>query len=507
MIKFCVKTPGIKRPVSLQWKILFPILGIIVLLLMAILLLSQFLLGQYILNCIEGEMESISIAARDVIEREYIYNEQLSTYQNDIYLLAQRLVKNLNELPRRIITTDYDLRFVVKTEEATLHFVTAQMINDATEMELAEEITGRIMEEFYSQKIEPEKIYSHPLFINNVQYFAMCIPLNLKSTFGKKEGYLISYVNTNSQYTIQESLNGGLTIITLGALLIAVFISWYITRRLSRPLNRLCQYAETIGQLEFCQQEINSGIREVDELAVEMNRMAHRLAEYDENQKKFLLNISHDLRTPLTSIEGYAECICYDVTDDPKQSATTILKESHHLKQMVEDLLFMSRMDMAEDRVPSEILDLTQELREIRERMNGQALERGCTIQCLLPDTPVLIWGDESHLSRALMNVLSNALRYAETTVQMILTLENGQAVLEIQDDGPGFSPEDIPKIFDRFYKGKGGNFGVGMSIVQMILHDMNGTVSADNHPDGGAVVTICLPLYEAPEEKTEDPA
>lgn len=491
--------------VSLRWKILLPIWWMIVSMLLLILLISQVVMGKYIHNCIKGEMEDISRAARDVIEREYIYNEQLGGYQEDIYRLARRLVQSLNGLPRRIITTDYDIRFVVYSEDLMLHFVTSEAESDQeAESNLGARITEQMLKALQEESLGEDGEISRSFLLGETQYFAICMPLHLQRTTGVENGYLISYVNTSSQSSVVGSMNRALAMIMLAALVISAFISWYITQRLARPLRQLCEYAETIGELDFRQRDLNSGILELDELAAEMDRMACRLAEYDENQKKFLLNISHDLRTPLTSIEGYAESICYDVTDDPKHAADTILKESHHLEQMVENLLFMSRMDMAEDRFMFETLDLVQEVREVGERMQGQFSDHGCVAQVQLPESPVLIWGDEMHLARALMNILSNALRYAREKIVVSLQVQEKTAVLSVQDDGRGFSEDDLKRLFDRFYKGRGGNFGVGMSIVKMVVERMNGTVSAANLEEGGAIITITLPVLEQP--RTDDP-
>ncbi len=492
-----------KTPVSLRWKILFPIWWMIILMLLLIFLVSQWVVERYIHSCIEQEMESISNAAREVIEREYIYNEQLGGYQETIYRLAHRLLQSLNDLPRRIITTDYDIRFVVHTDEVTLHFITAEMANDAEEGPLATEITNRMLKSLTEEKMEENQYISRTFLIGETQYFAICMPLYLQQTTGVEKGFLISYVNTSSQVSVLDSMNRGLMMIMLIALVMAVFISLYITQRLSLPLRRLCEYAETIGGLDFRRKDLNSGIQELDELAMEMDRMACRLAEYEENQKKFLLNISHDLRTPLTSIEGYAESICYEVTDDPKRAADTILKESRHLEQMVGNLLFMSRMDMSADRLMFETIDLVQEVKETRDRMQVQIADRGCAVDLELPTHPVLIWGDEMHLARAIMNILSNALRYVRERITITLTVQDDQAVLSVKDDGPGFSEDDLKRLFDRFYKGRGGNFGVGMSIVKMIVEQMNGRVSADNLSEGGAVVTVWLPLLEQKPKET----
>ncbi len=498
-----------KKPVSLRRRILIPMWALLVTVLLTTFIISQVVIERYIYNSIEAEMEGVSTAARDVIEREYIFNEQQGNFQEDIYRLARQLVRRLSELPRRIITTDYDIRFVVHTEEMTLHFVTAEMADDPEESRLATEITGRMLELLQEESPGPGGKISRLFFIDKSQYFAICMPLNLQRMDDVKNGFLISYVNTSSQNSVVTSMNKLQAVIMLAALLIAVFLSWAIAQRLSVPLRRLCEYAETIGELDFRQQDLNSGIKELDELEEEMDRMADRLAKYSENQKKFLLNISHDLRTPLTSIKGYAESICYEVADEPRQAADTILKESRHLEQMVENLLFMSRMDMAEDRFTFETLEMNQAVREARDRMQGQLADRGCGMELQLPEDPVLVWGDSMHLSRALMNIFSNSLRYVQEKITVTLKTENDRAVLSVADDGPGFSEDDLEHLFDRFYKGKKGNFGVGMSIVQMVVERMNGTVKAANAESGGAVVTLSIPLLTEPrsEEGEKPPA
>jgi signal transduction histidine kinase len=222
--------------------------------------------------------------------------------------------------------------------------------------------------------------------------------------------------------------------------------------------------------------------------------MSAQLENSDKTQKTFLQNASHELKTPLMSIGGYAEGIAQGVLPDTKSAAQIIGAESSRLATLVDELLTLSRI---ENRTYSKELvrvNLSDILKEYVQRLGGLAAKQRRRLTLNLPDTAVFVAADDTLLSQSVMNVVSNCLRYAKATVGIELVCQKKSAVIRITDDGDGIAQADLPHIFERFYKGKQGSFGLGLAIAKSAVFSMGGDIRAYNS-DAGAVFEIALPL------------
>lgn len=233
---------------------------------------------------------------------------------------------------------------------------------------------------------------------------------------------------------------------------------------------------------------------ELKNLVDNINIMSEKLEMYDKAQKTFLQNASHEFRTPIMSIQSYAEGIKYDVVDG-KSAADIIIDESKRLTHLVEDLLYLSRLESIEESYRYDNLDFNDLINTCVKRMNAIAFKYNIKIVTHNIDKNVCIYTDEEKLSRAIINVMSNCTRYAKSTITITSKIsENSKVKIEIEDDGPGFDKNELPNVFERFYKGKKGNFGLGLSISKNIIEKLNGKITASNS-ESGALFTIELPL------------
>ncbi len=268
-------------------------------------------------------------------------------------------------------------------------------------------------------------------------------------------------------------------------------------RRIARPVTELCKRMQAMGEGRFSEGAIAAApanIREIDSLQESASHMAAQLAAYDSAQKAFLANASHELKTPLMSIQGYAEGIAGGVMPDTAQAAQVIVRESKRLNALVSELLTLSRMDTALGR-ELQPMNLNQILPEYEQRLLGAAAKQQRRLTVRLPQSAPVIAGDDELLYQAVMNVVSNCLRYAKEEVVLSLSANAAEAVLRIADDGSGIPEADLPHLFERFYKGKNGNFGLGLAIAYSAVTALGGHISAGN--DNGAAFTITLPLYQ----------
>lgn len=221
--------------------------------------------------------------------------------------------------------------------------------------------------------------------------------------------------------------------------------------------------------------------------------MSEKLETYDKAQKTFLQNASHEFRTPLMSIQSYAEGIKYNVMDS-NTAADIIIDESKRLTHLVEELLYLSRLDTIEENYHFDKVDLNELINTCIERMNGIALKDNITIEANIAECGIKLYADEEKLFRAITNIITNCLRYAESKISIELrNSANRKVEIIISDDGPGFDTSELSNIFERFYKGKKGNMGLGLAITKNVIEKHNGIVLAENS-NSGAVFRIILP-------------
>ena len=211
-----------------------------------------------------------------------------------------------------------------------------------------------------------------------------------------------------------------------------------------------------------------------------------------ERQQTFFQNASHELKTPLMAIQGYAEGIQAGVMDTGS-AAEVILEESDRMTELVEELLDISKIDMGRQQLALSEMDVRELLYDSIRAVEPTAAG-GITITPDFPETPIMVSCDDTRLRRAVTNILSNGVRYARSELRLTCRTEKRHATIRIQDDGDGIAAEDLPHIFDRFYMGKNGKSGIGLALTKEIVHLHKGTIRAYNG-ETGAVFEISIPV------------
>jgi len=302
---------------------------------------------------------------------------------------------------------------------------------------------------------------------------------------------VLLYSDVSSAMAFMHSMNQRLAILLLLSGIASLITALIMSNRFKRTIDRLCNYAETIGHGHF---HADPGVfkdSEFDQLSKSMNNMSNMLQLYENNQKQFFENASHELRTPLMSIKGYAEGILQSVFD--KDEATQIiLHEGQKMTELVSGLLYMSRLDSNEAPKTVSAVDVKNLLYDCLESVKPIAnrLEKQLTLH--VPPDATIIQTDEERLERVVINILSNALRHAKNEVQVSCRVTDKVEIV-IRDDGNGIDENDLPNLFKRFYKGKNGNIGLGLAICQDIVKSLGGSIAAENLPEAGAMFTIVI--------------
>ena len=221
-------------------------------------------------------------------------------------------------------------------------------------------------------------------------------------------------------------------------------------------------------------------------------RFGRDIEKEAERQQTFFQNASHELKTPLMAIQGYAEGIQAGVTDTGS-AAEVILEESDRMTELVDELLDISKIDMGRQQLTLSEMDIREllydSIRAVEPTAGG-----GIAIVPDFPETPVIVNCDDTRLRRAITNILSNGIRYARSELRLTCRTDKRHVTIRIQDDGDGIAEEDLPHIFDRFYMGKSGKSGIGLALTKEIIHLHKGTIRAYNG-DSGAVFEISIPV------------
>ena len=283
-------------------------------------------------------------------------------------------------------------------------------------------------------------------------------------------------------------------VVLLGAL-VAVSLS----RRLTRPIRQADQAARRIASGELSTRLPEPLMHETDELAQlvrSVNSMASSLERSKSVEQQFLLSISHDLRTPLTSIRGYAEAISDGATTDPKWAAGVILKESRRLERLVADLLELAKLQSRSFSFQMQPVDLAAVALDTLEAFGAEAAEVGLQLNVDAPEH-ISVEADRDRLGQVVSNLVENAKNYAKSTITVGARVIDGSPMLWVDDDGPGIALGDRPHVFERLYRTSQqpvraeNSSGLGLAIVAELTAAMRASITAEQAPSGGARMVV----------------
>jgi signal transduction histidine kinase len=288
---------------------------------------------------------------------------------------------------------------------------------------------------------------------------------------------------------------------------IAVAMAYVVSRTIARPLQHIATAAAAVAQGDYEQRVPATGPPEVRAVAESFNHMSGEVRAAQDTQRDFLVNVSHDLKTPLTSIQGYSQAIMDGAADDPVEAATIIYEEAGRLNRMVVELTDLARLQSGQLSMQMHLLDISLIVQAVVQRLSIVAQKKGVALNVESPSMPH-VSGDGDRLAQVVTNLLSNAVKYTPSggSIAVKTQVNNGGVELTIHDTGVGIPAEDLPRIFERFYqvekaRGPRRGTGLGLAIVQEIVQAHAGTISVTSGGAGkGSTFTVWLP---APELKT----
>lgn len=291
----------------------------------------------------------------------------------------------------------------------------------------------------------------------------------------------------------------------LVGVVVAALVGALVARRMARPLRRTAEAARALASGRRDVMVAPDGPAEVAEVADAVNALSAALTHSEGRQREFLLSVSHDLRTPLTAIAGYAESLAGGVLP-PEQApaaAAVIQAEAARLNRLVSDLLDLARLDALDFRVDLVDTDLASVLTAAADVWRRRCEQAGVPFTVEIETAPLMVRTDPARVRQLLDGLLENALRVTPEGAQIVLATrrEGADAVLEVRDGGPGLHEQDLAVAFDRgeLYRRYRGvrqvGTGLGLAIVAGLSARLGGSVAAGHAQEGGARFTVRLPL------------
>ncbi|MFM1655509.1 sensor histidine kinase [Brevibacillus sp. B_LB10_24] len=289
-----------------------------------------------------------------------------------------------------------------------------------------------------------------------------------------------------------------LLILVLGGVA-AWLLSVIITKKLVTPLIKLKEELKKVQERRFHEVELVKTGGEIGEVAKGVSQLASELDKYIRTQKEFFQNASHELKTPLMSIQGYAEGIRDGVFTDnqAQQGLEVIIHESKRLKRIVTEMTLLAKLESEEDIFHFSEIPIQHVILQTIERLKPLAEKKGLEIRAAFvpgEQTPMLVRIDQDKLLQALLNVVSNAIRHGKRIITINVMSAKKEIVIEVADDGEGIAESVLPRLFHRFVKGKDGETGLGLAISRAIIERCGGEIEACNRQKGGAVFQIRVP-------------
>lgn len=418
-----------------------------------------------------------------VISQRYFIHETQQQLQKEGRILSQLLSPAVlsNELVEEKVANRKALAISERLLSSKL------IIWKRDEEIIYSDFKGISLEQLRRQSVGPKR-----------KFVTETVPITAKN--GKTKGYVTLVLKLNDIQQLNGMMRKSQLISLVISALIAIVLGVFFERSLTRPIRMLTDYMKNYS-IKGTNKEITIQTKdEIGELAESFHSLSRKLKQYDEDQKVFFHNASHELKTPLMAIQGNAEGILDGIVkgEDIPASLQVIIAESQRLKRIVEGITYLARLENVEESFTFANHSIEELIREAVQSVQSLAEQKGIdmVIENKIRESA---WLDKDKMIRAFINLLGNAIRYAKTRI-VVSSFWNGQKemVIRVEDDGKGFLPGEPEKVFQRFYSGEDGGSGIGLAITKAIIEGHNGTIAAFNGKNGGAVFEIRLqpPAY-----------
>jgi signal transduction histidine kinase len=346
-----------------------------------------------------------------------------------------------------------------------------------------EVVNGFFQNNDFSNSSEPVWDYGNAKFVNSRI-------LIYPETTGLE---LILLTPINELHAVQQNFIFRLIIVFIIGAGAAVLLSYFLTNKLVTPLSRLQKQVKKIENRQFDDLERIQATGEIKEVEQSVYEMAKELQRYMNSQQSFFQNASHELKTPLMTIQGYAEGIKEGVFDkeEEEKGLGVMVTEVKRLKTIINEMILLAKLDSEPSAYQPEKIEVSYLIDKVVDRAWPLVNERGIELTHQVQGN-LRIFADEEKMLRALLNLTFNAIRHAHLKIKLSVFQENEFVKIKIEDDGEGLPEELVPQLFHRFVRGKDGDTGLGLAIARAIIEQSDGEITAgESEALGGAKFEI----------------
>ena len=294
------------------------------------------------------------------------------------------------------------------------------------------------------------------------------------------------------------------------SLAVSLLLAFLLARRLSKPLHEITNAATAVAEGDYSTELSVRSNDEIGRLADAFRYMTAEVRQAQEQQRQFVINVSHELKTPLTAITGHAQALQEGVAEDPQavsKSLGVIISETKRLRRLIEDLISLAKFDAMQFELKRANVAAADVVSSVVDGLSRDAGDRGVKLTAGQEPAGLTLATDPDRLRQILSNLTSNSLSHTPQGGEVTVSARHvagadgrpGQVAFEVADNGEGIAPEDLPHVFDRFYRAgngvKGAGLGLGLAISRELARAMGGDITAASEPGKGSKFSVTLPL------------
>jgi len=424
--------------------------------------------------------------------KQYLVSNTYSLLEEEFYTLSEHIAFNEhNELLTVPATAPYFLQLLLSRYEYSFDMIVYAENGRELGSRSAERIPPPDIRELYVKAAShpTEQLQHGSLERENVNYLFV----SKKMDYHGFPYYMVLFSKEQELNQINSILTRQFlyifSLLLLASWLLAIWFSGY----LSKPLRSLDELCKKIARRQFDIPLTMDRGDEIGQLARSFDTMKNQLKEYDESQRHFVQNISHELKTPIMAIQGYTQGLIEGVFQGPQaeKGLSIIMEESKRLEKVVGQLLYLTKIESVSQMMQMGRVDLSEMMQLLKQRLS--VLNPHVEWELSLPPT-MIVEGDGEQLSTAFVNIMENQLRYAKSRLSITGRQVGRNMVVSIANDGPPIEEALLPHLFQRFRKGKSGKHGLGLAIARAVFEAHKGTIVARNDPDGPCF-TMTIPV------------
>jgi len=322
--------------------------------------------------------------------------------------------------------------------------------------------------------------------------------LPMMGGMGKGSGFGITLFDS-FRASMFEALGYAVT----ASVLVALFVSLLLSRRIVEPIRTLTDASQHIAEGHYDERVFVNGSDEIAHLATRFNQMATQLEQVESMRRQLIGDVTHELRTPLTSIKGYMEVLVDGVLPSNAETFNQIHSEAERLSRLVDDLQELSRVEAKAFSLDVRSVAVSDLVQTTVKRLSPQARDKRIKLQSNLPADLPPIWADEDRITQVLVNLVANAIQYTPEGGEVIISAarQADDVLVSVKDSGIGIPPEHIANLFTRFYRvdksrsrTAGGGSGIGLTLAKHLVEAHGGRIWTESKGEGqGSTFTFSL--------------